>query len=143
MKKYRYGVLLRPADSFSLPEGWERGEAEAGERSFPFGVIEYDHPLTSGQEKRFDLEPLDPHHLKNIRKRFNAARKTATELLFNPGYYKTKSGGLVAPDPHGGFDKWRVTFFDGEEPEEPTGHMVFNDMSEAVDFVAGELMRTP
>lgn len=127
---FSYRSPYRPVMSISqyLPKGWKLIDANT------FSV---DKPLTFEQERQWELEPLDPEHPTNIKKRFDDFANDVRESLdpYRGAEYTLKDGRkyLVSEnvDP-AGKDKYpfRITHFNKEGT--PTGHDVYQNFDEVI-----------
>ena len=135
-KVYTYGLTYRPAGFATLPKGWLPGSTKP-HKDFAHGTVDFPRILTKDEMEAFELAPLDPNDPMNLKKAKDERRQHLMETI------DPEQGAVIAglyPQPavlskDTRAEGWRLTYF--AEDGQPSGHEVFADIAEAIDFVAG------
>lgn len=135
-KVYTYALSYRPAGFATLPKGWIPKSTKP-HADYKFGTVDFPRPLTKDEIEAYQLVPLDPNDPINLKKAKDERRQRLVETI------DPEQGAVIAglyPQPavlskDTRADGWRLTYF--AEDGQPSGHEVFADIAEAIDFVAG------
>lgn len=135
-KVYTYALSYRPAGFATLPKGWIP-ESTKPHSDYKFGTVDFPRPLTRDEIDAYQLVPMDPNDPMNLKKAKDQRRQHLMETI-DPeqgaivvGLYPQPV--VLSKDTRG--EGWRLTYF--AEDGQPSGHEVFADIAEAIDFVAG------
>ncbi len=87
LKKYQYGLKIRPVSIGAVPEGYKLLE-NSSSKEYPFGIIEYDIKLSDSAKKLFSLVDLSQEHFDNsINKVITKMGKYAPKYLTNESHF--------------------------------------------------------
>lgn len=133
MKRYEYGVTLRPPTMGNVPGG-HLGTRE--DDCYNFGVVQYPKPLPTADVQHYDLVPLDPNDPVNLRRARDVFQALVLDEFSDQDIFVVENSRRRAvltwstrPDV-----EWQVTHFDGDTP---TGHDDFTDFDRVVQFLFG------
>lgn len=152
-KLYEYVMLRRPYGFATVPSGNFVGHRPSIDpKQWPFGVVQYDKPLSKRDVDSFELLPLDRFDPINVRRVIEAWRDHVRERfvegnreMMNVDDEEIQGFRVLTYSTRPGVD-YQVTTFQrmgprGKGRAEPTGHMDFNDFDKAADALFSRAKR--
>ena len=134
MKRYEYGVTLRPPSRGNVPDGFV---GKRGDDGYNFGVVQYTKPLSRADVEHYNLVPIDPGDPANLRAARDAFHARVLDTFSDQDIFVVENDqrrGVLTwstrPDV-----EWQLTYFDAKGV--PTGHDDFNDFDKAVGALFG------